>query len=186
MEKEKTLWECQAGINGLLNARLDAHAQMYKHLQKQCQILRLWIIALLIFMIGVVVMPSRAEAGEFHLQFHGLSKHWGPKPANGWNEKNWGLGLRYQFNPEWGIQGGFYDNSHGRNTNYLIADWTPILNGRFGLFAGLASGYDPKYPVVGGLMYREQIGRASVTLRVIPRVAEDRAGVVAIEAGWRF
>lgn len=160
---------------------IEANAELYRQVLLIRAALFLAFLGLAFFM-----MMKPAEAQEVHVQFHGASKHWGPKPTSGWNEKNWGLGLRYQFNPDWGVQAGFYKNSHGRNTNYVIADWTPILDGRIGVFAGVASGYTAKYPIVGGLMYREQFDRLSITFRVIPRVAENRAGVMAIEAGWRI
>lgn len=117
-----------------------------------------------------------------HLQVHGLSDHGG---TYAYNERNWGAGLRLDLDPNWSVQAGYYHNSYRKHTLYGVVNWTPLWS-RFGAFVGIGTGYDLKYPVLGGLMYREQWDVFSYTLRYVPRTAHDTSEVVALELGWRI
>lgn len=137
-----------------------------------------------IFITIFALFGNIAHAGDLHLQIAGFSKHsskrMGPVP---WNENNPGLGLRYAFTPEVSAQVGFYKNSYSQRSAYLLADYTPLLGGRFGVFGGYLDGYQMKYPVGGGLLYRESYGPYNVTFRAIPPVLGNQVGVVAVEFG---
>jgi hypothetical protein len=139
-----------------------------------------------LLLIAALAAAPLMAAAEVHLQIHGFSHHFEERINGEWNEKNLGLGLRWQQSPSFGVQAGFYDNSYSKNTNYLIADWTPVLNNKVGVFGGYGSGYDNKYPLIAGFLYRENVGKASVTLRLVPPISSETSGVVAIEFGWRI
>jgi hypothetical protein len=138
------------------------------------------IIAAILLATGV-----SASAGELSLQLHGFSKHAAPRPGSAsWNEKNYGLGLRYQIDEDWGVQGGFYKNSINNDTVYLLGQWTPVHMGpvAVGAFGGLATGYLGDVPLIGGFM--ANIG--GLTVRVVPRVKGMTPTVVAVEYGIKF
>ncbi len=81
------------------------------------------------------------------------------------NQDNPGLGIEYQFNPDWSAAGGFYKNSYRRETAYALGIWTPLhidlpagLTASAGLAAGLVSGYRrpevPTQPLAAGAVLR--------------------------------
>ena len=94
------------------------------------------------------------------------------------NEINPGLGCRigdYEI--------GGYKNSHHNPTFYAVRDFTHSTG--FGLFAGVATGYDEPHTldngltVIAGVAYRSQFA----TFRVIPSYSErtgDYGAVVAL------
>lgn len=139
--------------------------------------------------LGVAATASSCSvmAGGLSLQLHGLSTHAESRGAydrsgQPWNERNYGLGLRYTVSPEWSVQAGAYRNSINRNTVYAIATYTPLNLGplRVGVFGGLASGYSA--PVIGGLA----LEAGPVTFRVVPKVKGHTPFVVAVEYGIPF
>lgn len=126
-----------------------------------------------------------APAGELSLQLHGLSWHAESRDKYGyvgqeWNERNFGLGLRYEYSDTWGVQAGAYRNSVDKTTVYVAANYTPLHIGpvRGGVFAGLGSGYPKTAVLAGGVV---MIG--PVTLRVIPRIKGQTPFTVGIELG---
>lgn len=137
--------------------------------------------------LALAILASAAHAEpSWHLQLHGLSHHFGDKAVGEWQEKNLGAGIRYQHNETWGVQAGGFRNSYDRNTAYAVVDFTPLLGGSVGVFAGVASGYEKEGPVLGGLMARWQGEKFSLTARFIPKVRKEHTAVIAFEAGWRF
>lgn len=131
-----------------------------------------------------------AFAGELHLQLHGLSWHAEPQ-ADGskWNETNPGLGVRYQIDEIWGVQGGAYHNSVSKPTVYGVVDWTPLRHGPLaaGGFAGLATGYPLRSVVpMGGVLVRWQGHRMSTTVRLIPRIRNVTPTTIAFEVGFQL
>lgn len=107
-----------------------------------------------------------------------------------WNQANLGLGLRAGLSPAWGVQAGYYRNSYDRDTVYAVGEYTPLAWGamRAGAFAGLATGYQERDVSAGaGLLLRLQGPRASLAVRVMPKVVSAQSGTtVAVEAGWRL
>ena len=105
-----------------------------------------------------------------------------------WNHENLGLGLRAALTPTFGVQAGYYRNSYDRDSFYAVAEWTPLAAGvlRAGAFAGAASGYE-NASVGAGLLARLQGDRASATLRLVPKLADEQSGTtVTLELGWRL
>lgn len=139
--------------------------------------------------LALLLAATSAHAGDWHLQLHGLSAHDKPR-VNGkpWNEKNWGAGVRYQFNPTWGVQAGGYRNSYDRNSEYLLAQYTPLQVGplRLGAFLGYVDGYGLTTPAGGGLMATWQGERLSLTTRFVPKTKWGHATSLAVEIGLRF
>lgn len=84
------------------------------------------------------------------------------------NEVNPGLGCRFGLSDAVSIEGGFYKNSYAIHTNYAVIDWTHASG--FGIYAGLATGYDEPItfdngitPLAGFVYHGE-----NVTLRATP------------------
>lgn len=142
-----------------------------------------------LILAALLLCATSAFAGEWHLQLHGVSTHDKPR-ANGmpWNEKNHGAGVRYQFNYTWGVQAGGYRNSYDRNSEYLMAQYTPLALGpvRAGVFAGYLTGYGFSVPAGAGVMATWQRDRLSITARYVPKVKKGHASMLAAEIGLRF
>lgn len=143
------------------------------------------------FLSALILMfiVSIANAGELHLQLHGISQHDKPR-TNGkpWNEKNYGAGLRYQFDEDWGVQGGAYRNSYDRQSKYLMLQYTPLHLGavHVGTFAGYVDGYGLDYPLGAGVMATVQGDRLSLTARLVPKTKWGHATALSLELGFRF
>lgn len=141
----------------------------------------IWSLA---FIIGLIIFsPAHAQVSVWG---HGVSFH--PEGAN-WNEKNWGLGVRYEFTPEWSAQVGFYKNSYSRRSEYALAQWQPLAVGpvRLGAFAGYLSGYRLRYPLGAGLMATVEVTpRLLLGVRHVPKVQNLTTSVTALDIGWRF
>ena len=127
------------------------------------------------------VLAFNAHADTLHLQLHGLSLH----SAGTWNERNPGLGVRYQHTPDLGVQAGFYKNSMSTQTVYAVAQWTPLHVGPLsaGAFAGVATRYT--LPVVVGALATVQGKRWSATVRAVPKTRHNPA-VATFEIGYRY
>jgi hypothetical protein len=144
------------------------------------------LITLALFAAGAVQAQT-----QWSLQLHGASHHEGPR-GNGlqWNERNVGAGVRAQFNPDWGVQAGAYDNSYNKTTVYALAQYTPLplpFNGRAGVFGGYASNYPTSVPAIAGLMASWPVyKRVHASVRYVPRVGGDTVAVWAFEVGVQF
>ena len=140
-----------------------------------------YIIAVLLSLFSML-----AQA-DWNLQVHGFSKHATERSVGAWNENNYGLGLRKDFNSDFSVQVGTYKNSDWRRTNYAIAEWHPLNYKGFsaGAFAGYGSGYTFT-KIVGGALVRYSFLDYNVTVRAVPKVNKEGSAVVAIEAGVKF
>lgn len=132
-------------------------------------------------------------AQELHVQIHGLSYHSVRTQANGdkWNERNDGIGLRYQINETLDAQIGVYNNSQFRTSKYAVATWLPVEVGvvRVGVFGGVVTGYSYRNGgaiPAGGLAARWQGERLSVTSRFVPKVPQNASSVFSVELGVKF
>ena len=145
--------------------------------------------ALLQALVFAVLLASASEskAGDLWLHTGGVSSH---ASSNVRNEVNSGLGIEYRFDSEWALGLGRYKNSFNRESNYLLANWTPLdYRGlRFGLTGGLVTGYyKKKYNLHGQAVpiilptvdYRWQ--RASVSLMMLPPLGDASAGSVMLQ-----
>lgn len=159
------------------------------------------------------LFASISHAGDLYLQIHTVSHHFSPR-AEGkeWNEQNEGMALRYQFNADWGVQAGFYDNSVNRKTRYAILQWTPfhVEGWDFGAHVGLHDGYGTKMDTVKGstrwysystfeerptshidpnfgLLARYSWNRVSATVRYLPKYGQrSPSAVTTLELGYKF
>ena len=155
--------------------------------------------------LGIILWTSDAKAQatdapqdqhRVHVVLHGLSHHFTPRQQGEWNERNTGVGIRYQLDATWGAQAGAYKNSISRTSWYAWIEGTPLewhvaagatLSG--GMFAGMVNGYkanDGGFRPVAGLLARTQTGPFSLTMRYVPKGSVDGSPVRTIEAGWRF
>lgn len=146
-----------------------------------------------VVVVGLLA-AGKCAASDFHVQVHGLSYHTERTQANGdkWNERNYGLGLRYQVNDAWDVQAGAFKNSQFKTSAYAIATWLPVevtKELRAGMFGGVVNGYrlnDGRAVPAGGLAARYQAERLSVTWRFVPKHPKTDSAVISIELGWRL
>jgi hypothetical protein len=75
------------------------------------------------------------------VNFGGVSYHF--DRDRGFNEKNFGIGLEYEFNKDWSLAVGQYRNSIDRTSHYAAVTYTPFHAGNFsfGAAAGTVDGY---------------------------------------------
>lgn len=142
-----------------------------------------------IAVIAAALLTSAASA-QMHVVTHGISHH-SSNMANGqpYNERNAGIGIRYEINSDVGIQAGVFKNSLSVRANYMLADYTPIHAGKIsaGIFAARVTGY-PLTNYAAGAIFRVDgvvIDRASITVRVTPKF-QSSPSATAIEFGWRL
>ena len=93
------------------------------------------------------------------------------------NQINPGVGVEYQWSPNWSALAGIYRNSYRKPTLYALSAWTPLhfslpagISASAGLAVGLASGYTrtevPTEPLAGGVVLRIR-GRSGVGLNFL-------------------
>lgn len=138
------------------------------------------------FVLLALFSANAFAQSSTHLVLHGLSSHSHPHPAIQWNERNWGVGVRHQFSPDWGVQAGAFRNSYRKTSVYALAQYTPLHIGPVsaGGFFGPATQY-PNHKVVGGALGIYQAEHVSIAVRITPRIGESPS-VKTIEAGIRF
>ena len=121
--------------------------------------------------IALAVALSLSSAPAFAaceaLVVHLASKHTHADMIPNLNEFNLGLGCRIDY-----YEFGVYHSSIDTISAYAVRDW--MLAGNFGLFAGLATGYDESITVGGltpmlGAIYKGDV----VTLRASPMATPD-------------
>ena len=121
--------------------------------------------------IALAVALSLSSAPAFAaceaLVVHLASKHTHADMIPNLNEFNPGLGCRIDY-----YEFGVYHSSIDTISAYAVRDW--MLAGNFGLFAGLATGYDESITVGGltpmlGAIYKGDV----VTLRASPMATPD-------------
>ena len=141
-------------------------------------------------LIGSLILTCSARAEEVRWEqkptvehrvvLHTVSYHF--DRSQKWNEKNYGVGYRYQRSDGWSYQTGIYRNSYFRDAVYVIVqrEWYLQHGLRVGGFAGFVTGYD--VPVAAGLM----VSANNLTMRFVPPVGSQTSGVVAFELSKRF
>jgi len=139
----------------------------------------------------LLLASTPTQAGEWHGVLHCLSKHSTDVSRHGkpWNERNFGLGIRYEQSVDWSYQVGAYHNSEWHTSVYGLVDWTPIEIAalRLGVSAGVVTGYETA-PVVPAatLVARLQAKRVSIVVRYLPPISPKLTSVAAVELAWRF
>ena len=120
----------------------------------------------------------------------GLSHHAIERTNPSYNETNSGAGLRLNLDKDTAIQGGFYNNSYSKQSNYAIIDYSPYKllkqndcgNIDTGGFLGAATGYK-EYPVpVVGIQGAIHCGDFYIRSRVTP--APIAGVVLSLEVGY--
>lgn len=129
-------------------------------------------IIMTLFFLALIFWTDRPKAAE--LVVHGVSYHF--DRSQEWNERNFGVGLRFQHSNGYSSQFGTYKNSYNRRTWYAVGQkqW-PIYSAHAGVFAGAVTGYDS--PVAAGLM----LSTNNLTFRLIPPAGPQTTGVLALE-----
>lgn len=88
---------------------------------------------------GLFMLTAPAAAGELSLLVNGKSIHLDSRPGATYNERNWGAGLQYEFDPV----------DDGR--------WVPFLS----VSGFLDSNENPSYYAGGGAMRRYPFGKSA-------------------------
>ena len=120
----------------------------------------------------------------------GLSHHVVERSNPPYNEINSGAGLRLDLDKDSAIQGGFYNNSYNKLSNYVIIDYSPYKllkqndcgNIDGGGFLGAASGYKDYAIPVGGIQGAIHCGDFYIRSRVTP--APVAGAVLSVEVGY--
>lgn len=137
-------------------------------------------------------MITSLVAASLSLVLHGFSLHATDYDDNGrkWDETNYGMGLRYEVNKDWAMQGGFYQNSQHRTSVYAGVDWLPLHVGPFSAGGGLgiATGYSlaPVVPVATLNVRATLASRVDVMVRYLPPITPKMTSVAAVEFSLRF
>ena len=120
----------------------------------------------------------------------GLSHHIVERTNPPYNEINNGVGLRLNLDNDVSVQGGFFDNSYNKQSNYAIIDYSPykLLKQNdcgsidVGGFLGAATGYEAYTVPVGGIQGAIHCGDFYVRTRVTP--APKAGAVLSVELGY--
>jgi len=112
---------------------------------------------LLGLLTSLLAVPLLAAEGEWFLHFDGTSRHFHRRDLN---EKNWGAGFSYEFNPAdrsvWSMDGDYFRDSLSDPSGYLGGAYRR----RFRFF---------DLGVLGFIMYRES-AKETIGSRVFPGV----------------
>jgi len=143
---------------------------------------------IILFISTLFLNFSSVKADEISIIGHGFSKHL--ENRRSFNEKNYGLGLRYEKG-DYGLQVGNYANSLRNKGIYTGMDWSPIhsnitgcLNFESGLFIGGATGYKYKVTPMAGIQAALRCKNVFARVRAIPDVFYSAKAVGAIEFGF--
>lgn len=145
-------------------------------------------------MMGILLLlsyglPRTAMAADTWLTV-GIASYHVDRSA-GYNERNIGLGVEYDFTPDHAVSVGAYRNSINRVSRYALYRWTPIQLGyvRIGMLAGVVDGYHrnggglaPAFAPTLTLDTRP----VGVSLIVIPGVSKDVSTAIGLQAKIRF
>lgn len=80
-------------------------------------------------------------AAQIWINVGGFSRHFDRSKHH--NERNFGFGIEWRTSPELSYMAGVYDNSMGKHSQYLAANWQPWSLGpvKLGAAVGLMNGY---------------------------------------------
>lgn len=137
---------------------------------------------------GLLCAVSAASAreppeGMWQLQLGGISYH--ISHDKGYNERNFGLAVEYQLLPSTALDVGFYRNSLGRNSRYVLAQIQPfeLLSVKFGVTAGVIDGYKAHNGGFGKIIFpsfSKQFDHFGIYGIVVPPGLIAKEGVVFI------
>ena len=139
-----------------------------------------------------IAHAADAPPSPWSLDINATSYHTKAWARHQLNQDNPGLGIEYQFNPDWSATGGFYRNSYRRETCYALAVWTPLhvdlpagLTASAGLAAGLTSGYRrtevPTAPLAAGAVLRLRTAHGfGINLLAVPNT-QSGSGFVGLQ-----
>lgn len=105
---------------------------------------------------------------------------------------NWfteGLGYEKPISDNWRIAVGAYANSNCRLSTYIASAWLPLhwSDWRFGTISGLVTGYRMRLtPAAGAVAAYEPDGPLGFNFILIPPSEDSSAGVLWLQAKWRW
>lgn len=145
-----------------------------------------------LFAFSLATAHAAAPPSPWSLDFNVTSIHTEAWARHHLNQDNPGLGIEYQFSPNWSAAGGFYRNSYRRETAYLLGLWTPLridlpsgLTASAGIAAGLVSGYRrpevPTEPLAAGAVLRLRIAQGfGINLLAVPNT-QSGSGFIGLQ-----
>lgn len=148
-------------------------------------------IGAILIALGIVlgIISTRVKAEGLWLTMAVKSYHM--DRSAGYNEKNYGVGLEYQFNPDISVVAGEYKNSFFNKSTYYGVLYTPFVAGpvKVGILAGEISGYILKDPRAYGPIAVPTIvwegERFGANLVVVPPMGNG-TGVFGLQLKVRF
>jgi hypothetical protein len=148
------------------------------------------IAALFALAAGMLALvPLKAWGQDTWLAISTVSKHF--PSSDGYNERNWGVGLEYGVGEDTRLVTGVYRNSYFRDTAYVGAAYTPFGAGpvRLGAVVGVVTGYEDQMgsrvaPAVLPVVTFES-GNVGFNLIVAPQIG-DRGGAALLQLKFRI
>lgn len=143
--------------------------------------------------LGTAQAAEPSHLSRWALDVNTTSVHTEAWARRDLNQNNPGLGLEYQFSPNWSAMGGFYRNSYSRTSAYALGAWTPLhfdlpfsLTASAGLAAGLVSGYThnevPARPwAAGAVMQIRNAHGYGINLLGVPNTTSG-SGFIGVQA----
>jgi hypothetical protein len=144
------------------------------------------------FLLSICICCTQdSRADENSLWFTAAVKSYHMDRAAHYNEKNYGIGLEYQFNKDIAAVAGEYKNSFYNKSAYYGVLYTPFSAGSFkaGILAGEINGYVMKEPraygpiVVPAIVWEGEHFGANMIF--IPPVGNG-TGVLGLQLKARF
>lgn len=112
-------------------------------------------------------LTAPAGAGDLSLLLNGKAIHIDPAPGTNYNEKNWGVGLQYDFKPTGGAWIPFVTAAEFRDSNRNVS-----------YYAG--GGFSKRYDFFGGAMHVDAGGVAFLMVRKDFRDGDPFPGVLPV------
>jgi hypothetical protein len=140
------------------------------------------IAALFALAAGMLALvPLKAWGQDTWLAISTVSKHF--PSSDGYNERNWGVGLEYGVGEDTRLVTGVYRNSYFRDTAYVGAAYTPFGAGP------VLTGYEDQMgsrvaPAVLPVVTFES-GNVGFNLIVAPQIG-DRGGAALLQLKFRI
>ncbi len=115
----------------------------------------------------IIFFSATAIAGDFHAVFNGRAVHF---EGQNWNERNWGLGFQYDFEPQgsWipAVSGSIFRDSNKDISRYLGVG----MRKRF-VLSGISDKWHADLGVFGFLMTRKDFRDNDPFLGALPFVS---------------
>lgn len=148
-----------------------------------------WILAAAVILWMLSLGIPKARAGDLYGAVTLRSYH--VDRAAQYNERNYGVGLEYQFNRTWALAAGEYKNSFRHKSTYYGGSYTPFTAGdwKAGVLLLAINGYDMRdhrrYIPIAVPMVAWEGERLGVNAIFVPPVGNG-TGVLGLQMKVKF